>query len=763
MASILIRRHGEIGLLMSQLYSLNTVGAVLGAALTGFVFIPNWGLDGAIYIAFALNMTIVLVALYVNRSWTLPVIESAPIATQTDAVAEDDRAYRLRALIVLAATGFVSIATQVGWTKYLAIFTGTTIYGFAAILTVFLSGIAAGSWAIRAQLEKIRAPQMWMAIGLLLLGVSLIATRVGFSLLPPVYAMVNQLDTAPLLQHLTKYAVVFALLFIPTFLLGALFPLNLKLYCGTLTAVRTRIGKAYSVNTLASIFGAIFAGFWFIPLYGTDQLLTLMAVVILLLALMFLPTLRQPALRFAMLGSISVAFLAAWLAPHLSYQALVASVGYQWDNDAKSGKQPTFLFLQEGKAGVISLVTYDQNVAQLQNNGLKESLIHMHDPNQTTLVETLLGLVPYMLHENPKSAFVVGFGGGITTRALALTDLESIHVVELEPAVVEATRHATAGEIPALRDSRVRLDFNDARNTLLVERTTYDLIAAQPSHPWLAGAANVFTRQFWQIVKSRLNDNGVFGQWVSLFKMDATTLRSLFQAFYQVFPHGMSFANLNTGDLVLIGSKQPLTFDYERMARILEQPRIRATLGTHNILTPADLLWYFALSRDEALVAAGNARPNTDTNIISEVRLSALTAQPSGAEDPYAFLRRNFHLDLIPYLGSNAADRLYAQADRYFFWKDTALAEKAAQQLTKIDPVRGRGVEYEIAWRAQNFTRAAALYAQHREWPDRTHRQHAQMLTQQGQFNEARKSLQRIKDPVACKAADAALLPKTNG
>jgi len=368
-----------------------------------------------------------------------------------------------------------------------------------------------------------------------------------------------------------------------------------------------------------------------------------------------------------------------------------------------------------------------------------------------------------MLHENPKSAFVVGFGGGITTRALTLTDLESIHVVELEPAVVEATRHVAAGEIPALRDARVRLDFNDARNTLLVERTTYDLIAAQPSHPWLAGAANVFTRQFWQIVKSRLNDNGVFGQWVSLFKMDATTLRSLFQAFYQVFPHGMSFANLNTGDLVLIGAKQPLTFDYARMTRILEQPKIKATLAPHEILTPADLLWYFALSRDEALLAAGNARPNTDTNIISEVRLSALTAQPSGAEDPYAFLRRHFHLDLIPYLGSNAADRLYAQADRYFFWKDTALAEKAAQQLTKIDPVRGRGVEYEIAWRAQNFTRAAALYTQHREWPDRTHRQHAQMLTQQGQFNEARKSLQRIKDPIVRKAADAALLPKTNG
>ena len=133
---------------------------------------------------------------------------------------------------------------------------------------------------------------------------------------------------------------------------------------------------------------------------------------------------------------------------------------------------------------------------------------------------------------------------------MTLTDLKSIRVVELEPVVVEAARHIAAGEIPALRDPRVRLDFNDARNTLLVERTRYDLIVSQPSHPWLAGAANVFTRQFWEIVKSRLNERGVFGQWINLFKMDATTLRSLFQAFYEVFPQGMSFANLHTGDII---------------------------------------------------------------------------------------------------------------------------------------------------------------------------------------------------------------------
>lgn len=766
MASILIRRHGEVGLRISQLYSLNTAGAVLGAALTGFVFIPYWGLDGAIYIAFTLNMLIVIAAFSVNGYRALDPIESSPAAAPGDTLSEgEEKAYRLRALVVLAATGFVSIATQVGWTKYLAIFTGTTIYGFAAILTVFLSGIAAGSWAIKSYLEKIRAPQTWMAVGLLLLGVSLIATRVGFSALPPVYEMVNRLDTVPLLQHLAKYAIVFALLFIPTFLFGALFPLNLKLYCGTLQTVRTRIGKAYSINTVFSIFGAIFAGFWFIPRYGTDTLLTMMAVIILLLGLMFLHTLARPVLRYAVLGSVAAACLAAWQAPHLSYRALVASVGYQWDADAQEGKQPEFLFLKEGKAGVISLVTYDKEIAKLQNNGLNESMIHMHDPNKTLLIETLLGLVPYMLHEKPESAFVVGFGGGITTRALTLTDLKSIRVVELEPAVVEADQHISAEGIPALLDPRVRLDFNDARNTLLVEQTRYDLIVAQPSHPWLAGAANVFTLQFWEIVKSRLNEKGVFGQWVNLFKMDATTLRSLLQAFYQVFPNGMSFANLNTGDLVLIGARQALTFDHEHMAHILQQPKIRATLGTHEIFTPEDLLWYFALSRGEAIAAAGNARPNTDTNIISEVRLSALTEQPTGVEDPYAFLRNNFHLDLIPYLGKNAADRLYAQANRYISLKDTELAAKAALQLSKIDPVRGRGVDYELAFLAHDFARASALYARYQEWPDRTHAQHAELLARQGNLIKARKTIQRIKNSFARKAAYTALLaqPKTSG
>ena len=259
MASIMIRQQQNMGQRMSQLYSLNTAGAVLGACLSGFVFIPNWGLDGSIYIAFVLNVFIVVSGLYINRNLNLPPLETDAAAdadNQQDHV-KDDAPFRTVALIVLFFTGFVAIATEVGWTKYLVIFAGTTIYGFASILTIFLIGIAAGSWAIKSKIETMKSPQTWMAVGLVLLGLSLLLTRAGLSAVPNLYQAVNHLPAPDFIVHMVKYGFIFVLLIVPTFLFGALFPINLKLYCGNLCGIRSRIGKAYAVNTMASIFGSL--------------------------------------------------------------------------------------------------------------------------------------------------------------------------------------------------------------------------------------------------------------------------------------------------------------------------------------------------------------------------------------------------------------------------------------------------------------------------------------------------------------------------
>ncbi|WP_455222599.1 fused MFS/spermidine synthase [Kaarinaea lacus] len=753
MAAILVRRQADMGKRVSQLYSLNTAGAVFGALLAGFVFVPNWGLDGAVYMAASLNFFIVITAIYLNSRIVFPPIESnEDIRSELTARQKDtlklQAPLRFHALIVLFATGFVAIATEVGWTKYLSIFTGTTIYGFAAILTMFLLGIAAGSWWVKKYLDKIQRPEFWMAVGLVALGMSLLFTRAFLSFLPPIFEAINHFSVEIWLKHGVKYAIVFLMLILPTFIFGALFPLNLKLYCGNLSGVRARIGKAYAVNTIASIFGSLAAGFWIIPLYGTDVLLTAMALVILTLPFIFIKPLPKPVPRIAVTVLAVIGIGANWFFSHISYKDLIASVQYQYDFNAGSGKKPEVMYVKEGKTGVVSLVTYDGNHLRIQNNGLNESGFKKEDLDYPPIIEYLLGLVPYFLHEDPKSAFVVGYGGGFTTKAFTLTEgLEKIKVVELEPVIVDAGRFLFGGEIPMLKDPRVKLEYNDARNTLLLEDVKYDLIAAQPSHPWLSRASTVFTKEFFQVVKSRLNEGGIYGQWLSMFNMDATTMRAIMKAFYDVFPEGFTMADVGTGDFLMFGSEKPLSFKMNRVRERANEERVRKGLNYYDLKEPYDLFWYFALSREQVLNAVGDMVPNTDLNILSEVRLSALDKNAKGDESPYRLLWNHYSLDVNPILQkTEAADALYGYAQALFRWKELKLIGKVVNNLDKYDATLARAVDYEYRWRTYDYDGAIEVYENNTSWPDVTHQQQAEIMMELLRFNDAEQAISRIQD-----------------
>jgi spermidine synthase len=772
MAAILVRRQADMGKRVSQLYSLNTAGAVFGALLAGFVFVPNWGLDGAVYMAATLNFFIVVVAIYLNSRLTFPPVESSQgqdIRSELTAKQKDSlqlqAPLRIHALIVLFATGFVAIATEVGWTKYLSIFTGTTIYGFAAILTIFLFGIAAGSWWVKKYLDKIQRPEFWMAVGLIALGSSLLFTRAFLSFLPPVFEAINHFSVEVWLKHGVKYAIVFLMLILPTFIFGALFPLNLKLYCGNLSGVRARIGKAYAVNTIASIFGSLAGGFWIIPEYGTDALLTVMALLILVLPFIFIRPLPKPVPRIAVTVLAVIAIGGNWFFGHISYKELIASVQYQYDFNAGSGKKPEVLYVKEGKTGVVSLVTYDGNHIRIQNNGLNESGFKKDNLDYPPIIEYLLGLMPYFLHDDPKSAFVVGYGGGFTAKALTLTEgLEKIKVVELEPVIVDAGRYLFGGEMPALQDPRLILEFNDARNTLLLEGVKYDLIAAQPSHPWLSRASTVFTREFFQVVKSRLKEGGIYGQWLSMFNMDATTMRAIMSAFYEVFPEGFTMAEVRTGDFLMFGSDKPITFDMKRARERSNEERIRKGLDYYGLNEPYDFFWYFALSREQALTAIGDMVPNTDLNILSEVRLSALDQNAKDEESPYKLLWDHYTLDVDSILSKDqAADALYGYAQSLFGWNELAQIGAVVNYLNKYDSTLARAVDYEYRWRIYDYDSAIEVYQNNSIWPDVTHKQQAEIMIELKRFSDAEEAVNRIQDQNLQRSMRAKLMFEQGG
>jgi len=700
LAALYVRRQEDMGRNIGHLYSVNTIGAVLGVLLGGFVLIPHIGLAGAVRVAVLLNLGAAAAAFAARGRGAILGSTQASEAgaaalaggTDTAAVASAPRAVRGQALFVLALTGFVAIAAEVGWTRALAIFTGSTIFGFAAILAAFLIGIAGGSWFIRKRLARLGDPHRALLLGLVALGAALLATRAGFSTVPAIYRSLNaQGDGSGL-----RYAVVFALLLPSTFLFGALYPLSLQLYCGEVSEVRRRVGRATAVNTFASIGGSLAAGFWLIPAFGTDRLLLGLALAVLaapaLLAL--LPGSAPRASRRA-----SVAIPALLLAavgiflPGIDFEELIRSVAYRQDLAADAEDEATFLYLSEGKHGVISAVTYDGRVATLSSNGLQEALIDTQEPRFGPVVEGLLGLLPYFFHAEPRSAFVVGFGGGTTVQTLAFTDLESIRVVELEPKIVDAVRLLCGGEIPCLQDPRVELDFGDARSVLALEDRTYDVIASQPSHPWLVGAGNLFTAEFFRVARGRLNPGGVFCQWVNLFRMDATTLRTCVATFFDAFPHGFVAWNAVTSDLLLVGSTAPISLDHGRVAGAIgEHADLREFLSRNGLRAPGHLLWYFYSSRAGALRLAGDAPVNTDSDLLTEVRLGALGSAMTPEEDPGLLLAKFYAFDAVSALAPEDAARTLLEAG-WFFLGFQGLAQAQAIQVQ----LEGLGAEQSAA------------------------------------------------------------------
>lgn len=677
-----VRSDDTVGHGISLVYAANTLGAVLGACGSGFVLIPWIGLDGAVLVAASLNAAIVAAGLITRRSLPAPRSDEADAEPQPD---DEGRApERTAALLILAGTGFGAVASEVGWTHVLLILTGTTLYGFSAILTAYLIGIATGSFLIRKRLARLTHPAAALALGLVALALALLGTRAALTTLPDIFLALGTQDLTEPAQLWFRFGIAGAMILLPTMLYGALFPMSLTLYCGTRAQLPARIGRAYAINTVAGIFGSLFAAFIAIPVLGTNALLTGTAAGTLALA--FLPWRSLPSRsRKAVLAGSALCIGVQGLSPSFDWIRILDTVPY--DEDIQAGRTPETLFLAEGRSGVIRVVSFDEGRhAKLMNNGLNESFICLEDDDHETVTESLLGLVPWLWHEDARSAFVIGLGGGVTTRALARTPLERIRVVELESEVVAAmTALGKAGE-DVLYDPRIDLRIDDARYQLLVGDSNWDLIVSQPSHPWKSGASNLFTGDFFELVASRLAPGGIFGQWINLFRMDVATLRSLLGTFFDVFEHGFVLINTEAGDLLVFGSNSPLPFDRDGIARRLKRPAVARLLAREHITTPEQLLQWFALSREEAVRIGDGAERVRDMNILPEVRLATVPMLGGGTQNPQQFIVAKRQFDLSEWMdGPQRARVLESLGWHMLDRSDEFAARRIAVQLTRVD------------------------------------------------------------------------------
>ncbi|MCH7643936.1 MAG: fused MFS/spermidine synthase [Myxococcales bacterium] len=518
LARYAVRRESEIGRRVGVLYSVNTVGAVVGAVAAGFVLLPALGLRTTVYVGAATNALVFgAAALLARRSAPLP--ELAP-STSAPSV----RFHWILPLIALS--GFASFTYEVVWIRLLGMLLGGSIQGLATMLASFLLGIAIGSAAAaRFARDPVRAAHgfAWAQIGAATL--SLIA----FSLANRMPELAQGLG-AGRAGSLTANALIAALGLLPGALcVGATFPFAVRLFARHESEAGPAAARVYAWNTVGAISGALATGFVLLTSLRFAGTICLAAGLNLFLALAT-AGLTRPALRVVAGAAAACLAVLVILPPATPWAVL------RYNSSNASNWQGEIAYYEVGRSSTVLL--FDEGDGwRLVTNGQPESTIQRDSPTPERFITARwLGMLPALLRPYARSMLMIGLGGGLSIEAVP-SSIERIHVIELEREVVHAHHklEALRGFSP-ISDPRVQLVVNDARGALMLTDARFDAIVSQPSHPWTAGASHLYTREFFSLVSDHLEPGGVFVQWIGLSFVDEPLLRSIVATLLEVFP-----------------------------------------------------------------------------------------------------------------------------------------------------------------------------------------------------------------------------------
>ena len=538
-------RDREEGSAAGWLYAANTGGALIGSVAAARLLIPELGLTGSTLCGVAANLGAGL--LIFSR------FGRTPAPGPSDAV----RApwFVARALFpfggVAALSGFAAMAAEIGWARLAALLFGPTIYTFACVIAAVILGVAIGS-AAAARLGDRRGPRFWLAAVQLLGAASSAAVAwFGSGLALPVGGLIaeNAVDVPHLLN--VQFLGTAAVLLLPGLAFGATFPLAVAGAAASANDSAQEAGRAtgtiYATNAGGNVLGALAAGFWLIPWFGIEA--ALLAAVLAQLAAAFLASPRILTLALAAgLGAFGFTATRSW-----DWEALSGGL-YRVAPQMETSRHRDFLrkgrlrFLDQGASATVTV----KEVAGELSLAIDGKVDATDGPDMLT--QRLLAHLPLLLHPAPESVFIVGHGSGVTAGSALRHEVARVAAAEISPEVAMASRLFEASNGAPWEDERFALLEVDARNHLLLDRDSHDVVISEPSNPWMSGVSPLFTVEFFELVRSRLNDGGLFCQWIHLYNLAEDNLKTVVGGFTDVFPETALFV-LHDGDALLIGSK----------------------------------------------------------------------------------------------------------------------------------------------------------------------------------------------------------------
>ncbi len=603
------------------LYAANTLGAAMGAVLAGFVLIPALGLSGSTWIGVALNVAAAAGAYAIARGTEGR--DFSPGRTDRVETAEA-KASALRATgrpwlaaLALGASGFASLTLQVVWTRLLVQILGPTTYAFSLVVAIFIVGLAVGAAIGSRVVARVRHASVGLAIGLLVsAGLALAAaSAVDWALLT-----IAEVVARPEYQFndvLAREGLMVIVLLLPmTIAFGTAFPFAVALAGGRDDTITESLGRIYAVNTIGAIAGALLAGFVLVPEIGLHLTIRVVAAILAAAAIAILVMAGQGRGRMAGYGLAGVVLLAGFTLPQWD-RLLLSSGGYKYAAAMRGPSLATslaageLLSYREGASGTVAVRRLAGTVS-LSIDG-KVDASNAGD----MLTQRLLAHVPLLLHPNPKRVAILGLGSGVTLGSALTHPLDAATVLEISPEVVDASRFFEPENHRALADPRTRLVVGDGRTHLMLGRDTYDVIVSEPSNPWMAGIASLFTREFFDGARARLAPGGMLCQWAHTYDISSDDLRSIVATFLTVFPDG-SLWLVGDADVLLIGSSEPIDGRIAGLAAAWHRPGVAADLASVGAADPYAVTSLF-VAQGAALKAWANGAPlQTDDRSLLE-------------------------------------------------------------------------------------------------------------------------------------------------
>ncbi|HEX4999786.1 MAG TPA: fused MFS/spermidine synthase [Terriglobia bacterium] len=615
LARFFARAIDEVERKVAVLYALNTFGAAAGTLIAALALIPTFGNRLSTLAIGAVNILIGALAIWLDSRVRMQERAPARVPESPAPAVQADRSRDALVLATLAGSGLASMFYEVAWTRALSAMIGSSTYAFSIMLVTFLVGIALGSaiigrWRPTAGLRLLGFLQFGVAIG----GLIFLA---GYIVLPYVLVgMLRAMDYSFPAVLASQFLCSAGLMIFATLCMGATLPVASQMVSVRMRALGSTIGGVYSINTVGAIIGSVAAGFLLLPYLGAERtiLAGLFVNSALAFALLSHESSRSAFARWGALALLVVATLTMrggtfWKPSMLDQGILVYSQQFSSRPEltiAEHYQDTEVTYFQEGSNATIS-VRRGEDYLGLRTNGKVDA------SNRADMATQLMvGYLPVLYHPQPRSLMIIGYGSGVTVGAAAtLEELETIDCIEIERAVFDAAPNFSSINKDSYKNPKVKMTFADARHVMNVTSRQYDVIISEPSNPWVAGVASLFTSDFYERAAQVLKPDGIFAQWVQLYELDPEDLRMILYEVHAKFPEMSAW--VTGGDLIIIASRQPQRLNIDRMVALGKDPRVAADLRDYLKMTrPEGLLAYYVTSTGPLAQLAVTDRRNSD-------------------------------------------------------------------------------------------------------------------------------------------------------